>query len=413
LKETGIRQLPPEIYEDMKGRDFVITGLQSWDIPIGSNAIDLAWEFARNNRVLYVNTPLDHMTLVRREHKPETARRLSVLQRKDSPLRQISDTLWVLDLPFTVWSVNGLPDGPLFDFFNRRNNRRIFAYVRKIARKLGFSDIIHFIDNDIYRSRYARQYLKPKFSVYYRRDNLQAYEFWARHAVRLEPELIAESDLVVCNSAWYAAYSATLNQASYDIGQGVDLSSYQTQTESAVPDLLRNIPEPRIGYIGDITSIRLDPDLLYEVAAARPDCSFVMIGGEDPVFRAHALHHLGNVHFPGSIPKSSVPLYMQALQVCLNPQVLNEITQGNYPRKVDEYLAMGKPVVATRTATMELFRDHVYLCSGAGEYLESIDKALKDNETGRVLERIRFARSHSWENNAALIMNHIEKHINS
>ena len=38
----------------MKGRDFIITGLQSWDIPIGSNAIDIAKEMAVENRVLYV-----------------------------------------------------------------------------------------------------------------------------------------------------------------------------------------------------------------------------------------------------------------------------------------------------------------------------------------------------------------------
>lgn len=49
----------------MKGKDFIITGLQSWDIPIGSNAIDIAKEIAKHNRVLYVNSPLDMMTIYR------------------------------------------------------------------------------------------------------------------------------------------------------------------------------------------------------------------------------------------------------------------------------------------------------------------------------------------------------------
>ena len=34
------------------GRDFVITGLQPWDIAIGSNAKDIAKEIAMHNRVL-------------------------------------------------------------------------------------------------------------------------------------------------------------------------------------------------------------------------------------------------------------------------------------------------------------------------------------------------------------------------
>ena len=41
------------------GKDFVFTGLQPWDIPIGSNARDIALEVSKHNRVLYVNTPLD------------------------------------------------------------------------------------------------------------------------------------------------------------------------------------------------------------------------------------------------------------------------------------------------------------------------------------------------------------------
>jgi glycosyltransferase involved in cell wall biosynthesis len=393
----------------MNGRDIVITGLQSWDIPIGSNALDLAREFAIHNRVMYVNTPLDHMTLLRRDRKPEMQQRLDALKKKTKPLRKISDNLWVLDLPFSIWSVNSLPDGFVFDLFNRLNNRKIFRYVRKIALQLGFSDIIHFIDNDIYRSQYGNEYLQPALSVYYRRDNLQAYEFWAKHAVRLEPRIISHCNLVVCNSAWYAAYAAKINPNSHDIGQGVDLSAYNPDIEWTIPEAFHNIPEPRIGYIGDITSIRLDPDLLHDLASARPAWSFVMIGGENPVFRGHALHTLKNVYFTGSISKSAVPQYMSALQVCLNPQILNEVTQGNYPRKVDEYLALGKPVVATRTATMELFRDHVALCSGVAEYLAALDKAVTDNSREAAKQRIRFARSHSWSNNASLILNLIDQ----
>ncbi|MEJ7660035.1 MAG: hypothetical protein WKG07_10665 [Hymenobacter sp.] len=44
-------------------------------------------------------------------------------------------------------------------------------------------------------------------------------------------------------------------------------------------------------------------------------------------------------------------------------RLLNDITIGNYPLKIDEYLAMGRPVVATRTRAMELFADHVYLAA--------------------------------------------------
>lgn len=395
----------------MKDRDIIITGLQPWDIPIGSNAIDIAKEMAVANRVLYVNSALDQMTIYRNKPTPEVKHRLEVLRKQKPPLRQISETLWVLDFPFWVWSINELPDGFLFDFFNRLNNKKIFSYIRKVAGELYFKDPIHFIDNDIYRSFYSREILKPACSVYYRRDNLPPYGYWKKHAVRLEPQLIAKSDVVVCNSPQYAEHARTFNSQSFNIGQGVDLSAYDTSLDFKTPKEFESIPSPRIGYIGDINSLRLDPDLLYELAKSKPQYSFVIIGGEDKVFSSHQLHSLGNVYFPGSIAKHSVPEYMAAFDVCLNPQKLNEITNGNYPRKVDEYLAMGKPVIATRTATMELFRDHVYLCNGLAEYQDAVEKALKENTPAKAKERILFARSHSWENNVASIYNHIHESL--
>jgi len=393
----------------MKGRDFIITGLQSWDIPIGSNAIDIAKEIAVNNRVLYVNSPLDQTTILRSKQKPEFKHRLDVYKKKTNPLRKISDSLWVLDFPFSIWSVNKLPDGFLFDFFNKWNNKKMFKYVRQVAGELNFNDPIHFIDNDIYRSFYAKEILKPKLSVYYRRDNLQPFAFWKKHVARLEPLIIGKSDLVVCNSPQLANFARAFNPKSYDIGQGVDLSAYDPGIQFEAPKEMEAIPLPRIGYIGDINSLRLDADLIYEVAKSKPDYSFVMIGSEDKLFASHALHQLKNVYFLGSIPKKMVPTYMSALDVCLNPQLLNEITIGNYPRKVDEYLAMGKPVIATKTDTMELFREHTYLCTSVDEYKLAVEKALLDTGTEQVKARILFARSHSWENNVNSIYTQIEK----
>jgi glycosyltransferase involved in cell wall biosynthesis len=392
----------------MKGRDFIITGLQPWDIPIGSNAIDIAKEIAVDNRVLYVNTPLDMMTIFRNKPTPETTQRLDVYRKRKTPLRQISDTLWVLDFPFWIWSVNGLPDGSLFDFFNRWNNRKIFNYVNKVAAELNFKNPIHFIDNDIYRSFYSKDILKPALSVYYRRDNLQAIDFWKKHAPRLEPKLIEKSDLVVANSPQLAAFARKYNSRSFDVGQGVDLSAYDLSLGFTEPAEFASIPKPRIGYIGDITSLRLDADLIYEVAKSKPDYSFVMIGRVDKLFAAHAMNGLKNVYFLGSVAKNTVPTYMSALQVCLNPQLLNELTVGNYPRKVDEYLALGKPVIATKTDTMELFREHSYLCSSVADYQDAVEKALLEDSEEKASQRIAFAQSHSWKNNVNEIFKRIQ-----
>jgi glycosyltransferase involved in cell wall biosynthesis len=73
---------------------------------------------------------------------------------------------------------------------------------------------------------------------------------------------------------------------------------------------------------------------------------------------------------------------------------------GNYPRKADEYLAMGKPMVATETETMRFFAGHVFLCGSKEEYVEHIRNILSSPalQSGRAGEERRaFALSHSWE----------------
>ena len=90
----------------------------------------------------------------------------------------------------------------------------------------------------------------------------------------------------------------------------------------------------------------------------------------------------------------------------MNPQMINPLTVGNYPRKIDEYLVMGKPVVATATMAMEMFRDYVFLCKTKEDYVTNInlilsnEQFLSDREKER---RINFALTHSWENSIGML----------
>lgn len=388
------------------GRDFVFTGIQPWDIPFGSNAKDIALEVSKHNRVLYINTPLDMKSFWKGGSTPEYLQRKSVVNEKAEVLRQITPTLWVLDYPFTVFSSNFLPDGFLFDYVNQLNNRKMYSFIREKLKELNFKDYILFIDNDIYHSFYAKELLQPFFSIYYRRDNMIS-AFWRNHAPRLEPLLCKKNNIVIANSPQLAEAVSKYNPHCYDVGQGVDLSNYKTDVKYPLPEDIKNIKRPLIGYVGWITSRRLDADLLYDIAKRCPEYSFVMVGSEDDTFKKHHLHTLGNVHFLGQKPQLETIYYMAHFDVCINPQKINEITIGNYPRKIDEYLALGKPVVATKTQTMEIFADYVWNCIGVEEYIQAIKEALQDDFLKSIQERIKFAHTHTWENSIKKIYTYI------
>lgn len=229
------------------GKDFVFTGLQPWDLQIGSNAKDIALEISKHNRVLYINTPLDKKTYLGKQQNPEIVQRRKVVQKQTPMIRQINQNLWVLDYPFTIWPVNFLPDGFLFDLINKINNKKMYSFVLKILNQLHFNDYILFIDNDIYRSFYATTYLHPLVSIYYRRDNL-VNPFWKKHAGRLEPLLCKLVHLIATNSIYLAEAVKIYNTNTYDIGQGVDISQFPANKIYPIPSDMTNFAHPIIGY---------------------------------------------------------------------------------------------------------------------------------------------------------------------
>ncbi len=380
-------------------RDFIIVGLQALDSRIGSNCINIAHEIARHNRVLYVNYPLDRLTRLREKNDPLIQKRLRILKGKEPDLVQISENMWNLNPRTMLESISQIPFNGLFDFFNRINNKRFAREIKKAINKLGFSNYFIFNDSDMFRSLYLKELLNPELYVYYTRDNLIAVDFWKKQGIRIEAELMAKADLVVGNSTYLADHARQFNPHSYYVGQGCDVSLFDTKLIKNVPDDIAKIKRPIIGYIGALFSLRLDIEVLIYLAKQRPDWSIVLVGPEDEAFKTSELHQIENVYFLGSKKMEELPDYLNPFDVALNPQKLNEVTIGNYPRKIDEYLAMGKPTVATRTKAMEVFADHTYLADTKEDYLALVEKALLENTSEMEKEREVFAKSHTWENN--------------
>lgn len=387
----------------IKNRDFIIIGLQALDSPIGSNCINIAYEIARHNRVLYVNYPLDRLTKIREKHDPLIQKRFKVLSGSEPDLVQVNDNMWNLFPKTTLESISQIPFNGVFDFLNRINNKRFARQIKSSINRLEFSNYFLFNDSDMFRGFYLKELLNPELYIYYTRDNLIAVDFWKKQGIRIEAALMAKSDLVVANSTYLADHARQFNPHSYYVGQGCDVSLFDKKLVAKIPEEFSNIPKPIIGYIGALFSLRLDIEVLEHIALKRQDWSLVLVGPEDEAFKNSNLHKISNVHFLGSKKMEELPSYLYPFDVALNPQKLNEVTIGNYPRKIDEYLAMGKPTVATRTKAMEVFEDYTYLAQNKEEYLELIEKALNENTVEKETAREAFAKSHTWENNVGEI----------
>ncbi|RLD91332.1 MAG: glycosyltransferase family 1 protein [Bacteroidetes bacterium] len=392
----------------IKNRDIIVVGLQALDSRIGSNCINLAYEFSKHNRVLYVNYPLDRLTLIREKDDPLIQKRIKIMKGKEPNLVKINDTMWNLYPNTKLESISQLPMNWLFDVLNKINNKRFAREIKKAITELNFKDIIIFNDSDMFRSFYLPELIKPKTYVYYTRDNMIAVDFWKKQGIRIEAQHMAKADLVVANSTYLAELASKFNKHSYYVGQGCDVSLFDKKLIKEIPKDIAPIKKPIIGYIGALLTLRLDLEVIIHIAQARPDWSVVLVGPEDDEFKNSTLHNLENVYFLGSKKMEELPSYLYAFDVAINPQKLNEVTIGNYPRKIDEYLAMGKPTVQTKTKAMQVFEGYVYLAETKEEYVTLIDQALKENTPEKEAEREKLARSHTWENNVKEIYDKIE-----
>lgn len=383
----------------MTNQQIVIIAPQPWDFEIGSNARNIALEFSKHNQVLYLNPPRDLNGLIKKSEK-----KLNKIE-----IIQISQSLWIYTPRVVMLSINRIPEKWIYRFFNRINNKRYANELLEVMKKIGFANILLFNDNYMFNGLHLKELVRPKHYLYYIRDFLTIQPYFKKHGTWLEPELMGKVDAVVANSTYLKEYAMQSNPKSFYVGQGCEIEMFDEELVKEIPDSIRKIGSPIIGYVGFLTAMRLDIDLLIDLATQKQNWNIVLVGPEDDVFKKSKLHQLKNVHFLGRKDPVELPAYMKGFDVCINPQAINPLTIGNYPRKVDEYLAMGKPTVATATKAMEVFKDHVFLANDAKQFIDLIEKALNEKDAEKKANRIRFAKSHTWENSVHEIYSVVNK----
>lgn len=398
----------------MRNKDIIIVSLQSWDTEIGSNCINIAKEFCKNNRVLYVNRAFDRNSFIKNLFKRHNIAAPDSNSFKSYSLKSPIKNLWVLNTGIVLESINWMSN-PAFDFFNKLNGRKFGKSIKKAMDQIGFNRPVLFVDNDFIRAQFLPDILGVNCFIYYIRDYLITQSYFKKHGARLEKKIAANANFVVTNSSYLADYAAGFNKKSYDIGQGCDFTFFNPAIDYGKPKELEALSGPIIGYVGSLVHFRLDIDLLEKLALNRKDWNWVFVGPEDDKFKNSNLHNLKNVYFLGRKDERELASYVAGFDVCLNPQLVNDTTIGNYPRKVDEYLSIGKPVVATETLFMKSFLPWVHLCKDYEEFEIAISAALLEGSDIKLKEQRQcFALTHTWDGSVGKIYdfykNEIDEH---
>lgn len=237
------------------------------------------------------------------------------------------------------------------------------------------------------------------------KEGLTVYQIMSSaEAVRPHPEFIvannamlAGCDLVFANSGRLRVQASRHNSCAHLFRAGVSLEVFEADLDLEKPAELNGLVGPIVGYVGALHEW-VDVVLLREVAMAMPDFQFILVG---PIVReVEALRGLRNVRLVGQKPHAEIPRYIRSFDVCIIPYVRDAYTETTYPAKLNEYLALGKPVVATPLPELEDYnREFDGVLRLAGD-APMFSKALREavvNTTPAVQEHFRsVARKNAW-----------------
>ena len=180
-----------------------------------------------------------------------------------------------------------------------------------------------------------------------------------------------------------------------------DVSKFLEQTTEDPADI-KEIPHPRIGTVGALDDYKIDSNLLLSVAKEKKDWHFVLVGPEDYATKKDAnggigeLKSLPNVHFLGSKKSDEVPAYVNSFDVTMIPYRKSRYNDASFPLKFWEFMASGKPVIASGLPELEKYKGLVNLANDSVEFIKGVEEGLKDSSEKREA-RIAEARLHDWK----------------
>jgi uncharacterized SAM-binding protein YcdF (DUF218 family)/glycosyltransferase involved in cell wall biosynthesis len=242
--------------------------------------------------------------------------------------------------------------------------------------------------------------LDPVLTIYYCIDDLASSSPEARRITTSEEAMFRRADLVFVTSERLRARAAQQSSVVHFFPFGVKFQVFDEARRGPrhTPDDVAKLQRPIVGYVGGLHQW-VDQDLMVEVARKLPQVTFAFVGpAQTDVSRLRACP---NVALLGAKPHASLPAYIREFDVGLVPYRLSDYTTNVYPTKLNEYLAMGRPVVATNLLEIQRFNTThgqiVAIANDAAQFTGAVAQLLEDPRPADEARRVNVARSNRWQ----------------
>lgn len=187
-------------------------------------------------------------------------------------------------------------------------------------------------------------------------------------------------------------------KAIYVISNGVDVERFSTQNTYRIPEDIKTIDRPIVGFGGKVTHL-LDVELLNHLIQNSTH-QFVIVGQildkqiYKKIEKRENFHYLGDKHY------DDYPNYVNAFDICILPYKSINNHSGD-SMKLYEYLALHKKVVSTKGNGADQLEKYIYLCENNSQFLENIQNT--DNDKPYINENL-----YSWNYRVMQLLENIK-----
>lgn len=348
--------------------------------------IQLMRKLARKGRVLYVNS-----IVLRKFNVTEGGMFLTRVKRK---LKSIARGVVEAEPNFFVYSPMSMPVHHI-PGARRLNQIALLMQVRHAMKAVGIANPIVWVACPAAADAALR--LKREALAYQRADRMELYPGVDEHEVaEMDRRLKREADVTIfVNHALYEGERQSCRKA-FLSDHGVDYELFaRAHEDGRVPEEMRGLRHPVIGFFGGIDDHTMDVRLAAEAARRRPDYTFVFVGSASADLAP--FEGLPNVKFLGKKAYEEVPRYGKCFDVAIMPWQRNKWIEMCNPIKLKEYLALGKPVVSTPFEELKRYEGFVYVAGDAASFTASLDRAVLEDSPERADDRRARVAGHSWE----------------